>query len=435
MTTAEKYDVVIIGGGLTGLAAARRARQRQLATAVLAASPGSLPYTSGAIDVLAVYPTQTKRYRRRPYKAVSELATNETGHPYAKVNSSTLREALQDYIGYLRQSPLGYFCEEEQNIAIITCAGTVKPTYAIPASMKNNHLALVRRRPTLILGFHGLMDFAPEQVAGNLQERWPGIRAARLEREGLFDADRRLSAHAIASYFEREDFRERFARAVLPLIGGMEFLGLPAVLGFDGISAIQRDLEERLGLRIFEIPLLSPSCPGTRLADMLRSDLRKDGVALTVGASVDGLDGDKRTLKSVRYSLGGNKKEVRATSFIMATGRFFGGGLVATQHGVREPLTGLEIQVPGSRDDWHMSSFLGAPGHPINRAGLQVDGVLRPIDANGKVIYENLFAAGALLAGHDWVREKSGAGISISTGYAAVDAIFDRPGAEKGAAR
>jgi glycerol-3-phosphate dehydrogenase subunit B len=61
-------------------------------------------------------------------------------------------------------------------------------------------------------------------------------------------------------------------------------------------------------------------------------------------------------------------------------------------------------------------------GHPINRAGIQVDENFRPLNRRGKPAYPNLFAAGAILAHQDWMREKSGAGIAISSAYAAVDA-------------
>ena len=71
-----------------------------------------------------------------------------------------------------------------------------------------------------------------------------------------------------------------------------------------------------------------------------------------------------------------------------------------------------------------MASFLGAPGHPINRVGVKVDTSLRPVGPDGRPVYENVFVAGAVLACHDWVREKSGAGISVATGHAAVESVL-----------
>ena len=85
---------------------------------------------------------------------------------------------------------------------------------------------------------------------------------------------------------------------------------------------------------------------------------------------------------------------------------------------------GLRVEAPADRDNWHMGSFLGAPGHPINRVGVKVDTSLRPLGPDGLPVYENVFVAGAMLASHDWVREKSGAGISVATGHAAVESVL-----------
>jgi glycerol-3-phosphate dehydrogenase subunit B len=60
---------------------------------------------------------------------------------------------------------------------------------------------------------------------------------------------------------------------------------------------------------------------------------------------------------------------------------------------------------------------------PLAGAGVRVDGVLRPVDADGKPVFGNLHAAGAILAGAVPWKEKSGTGISVATGYAAADAI------------
>ncbi len=78
-----------------------------------------------------------------------------------------------------------------------------------------------------------------------------------------------------------------------------------------------------------------------------------------------------------------------------------------------------------------MSTFLGAGGHPLNRVGVRADSSLRPCDAEGSPLeVENVFVAGAMLATHDWVREKSGAGTCIATGYAAAEAVLSKVAGE-----
>jgi glycerol-3-phosphate dehydrogenase subunit B len=45
---------------------------------------------------------------------------------------------------------------------------------------------------------------------------------------------------------------------------------------------------------------------------------------------------------------------------------------------------------------------------------------LNPLNESGKVLLENLFAAGRILGHHDAMREKSMGGVDIATGYKAV---------------
>ena len=414
-------DLLIIGGGLTGLAAARRAEQAGLSCLIVADSPGSLPYTSGAIDLLAVYPTETKRNRAEPWEAVSELIEQAPEHPYGRAGLARVRASIKDFTTYLAQGPLAYHLRAEGNLQIITAAGTIKPTYAVPCSMKANVLALDRRLPTLILGFADLVEFSPEQVVGNLRDRWPGIRAERLDLGGILPPDRRLTPAGLLDEFERPDFRARLADLIKPLLGAAKYLGLPAVLGGSGMPAVLSDLEERLGVQVFEIPLVSPSAPGTRLADLLKQDLLQAGVRYWAGAPIARLEAAGGRICLALRKGRGVEEEIRARYVLLATGRFFGGGLVADRQGVVEPLVDLPVRAPASRDDWHMNTFLGAPGHPINRVGVKVDRHMRPVSVDGRVLYDNLYAAGAILADHDWVREKSGAGISVATAYAAVE--------------
>lgn len=419
-----RVDVLIIGGGLAGLAAARRAHGGGKSVAVVTESPGSLPYTSGALDLLSVYPTETKRYRDHPWEALAELIEREPDHPYARVGIGPVREAWNDFLDYLVASPLAYQHLGDRNQAIVTPAGTLKPTFALPATLASNAVAWAQHRPTAIVGFEGLPDFSPEQVVGNLRPRWPGLRAIRLPTSQLLGEERRPTTAVLAAEFERAEFRRRFCELVAPELDAAQFVGLPSVLGYARATENCLDLAHQLGVGVFEIPLLSPSHPGMRLAELLKADLWRAGVTVWQGAPIDRVDDDGRRIRAVWRRGRTRPQRLEADAFLLATGRFFGGGLEATPRGVRECVVGLPIDVPFSRDDWHMGTFLGAPGHPINRVGVQVDPSLRPLDAGGRPRFDNLFAAGALLAGHDWVREKSGAGISVTTGYAAIDAAL-----------
>ncbi len=414
------YDLLIIGTGLTGLAAARRASQAKLSVALVGTTPGSLPYTSGALDLLGVYPTATKHFRLNPWEAVADLIEESPEHPYGRVGLLGVRDAWEDFAAFLEQSPLEYYHRQDENLLLITAAGTLKPTHLVPGSMKENALAWEQRPPTLMLGFNRLVDFSPEHVVAGLGRRWSGLSAARLDAQELMGDQRRTTPANLAMAFEDPAFRGRFVAAVKPLLRGAKSLGLPALLGLVDVMTAVRDLEQQLGVPVFEVPLLSPSLPGIRLADLLKRELIAAGVRLVQGTPITSLDlSGEGPVRAVRA--GQDQEEILcARRVLLATGRFFGGGLEATRRGVCEPLTGMSVTSPGSRDDWHMPTFLGAPGHPINRVGLAADQRMRLLDERGQVLDERLRVAGAILREHDWVREKSGAGISVVTGSGAV---------------
>jgi glycerol-3-phosphate dehydrogenase subunit B len=59
------------------------------------------------------------------------------------------------------------------------------------------------------------------------------------------------------------------------------------------------------------------------------------------------------------------------------------------------------------------------------RAGIAVDERLRPVDAEGNVAFDNLFAAGAALGGAEPWREMSGNGLALASGFAVASAIVE----------
>jgi len=79
------------------------------------------------------------------------------------------------------------------------------------------------------------------------------------------------------------------------------------------------------------------------------------------------------------------------------------------------------VTQPDSREEWYSDDFLNPAGHPVNLAGVEFDSHFRPLNKHGQVVHKNLFSAGTILAHQDWKRMKCGAGLSITTAFAAVN--------------
>jgi glycerol-3-phosphate dehydrogenase subunit B len=225
----------------------------------------------------------------------------------------------------------------------------------------------------------------------------------------------------MARALETEAVRAQWADVLRPHVQGAASVGVPAILGISRPTEVMRDLEQRIGCSLFEIPTMPPGVTGLRLKEAFERGLaaRKVGMLLENKAFTASCRPDA----DFAIEVGRVEPEhtIRAAAVVLATGRFMGGGLQADRRGVREPLFGLPVHQPGRRDDWHCEDFLDRRGHPIHRAGLQTDECFRPLDAAGRPFHPRLFAAGSILAHQDWMRMKCGAGLAFATAYAAVE--------------
>jgi glycerol-3-phosphate dehydrogenase subunit B len=186
------------------------------------------------------------------------------------------------------------------------------------------------------------------------------------------------------------------------------------------------DLQHYSGAQIFEIPTLPPSVPGMRLFEIFRAAIVKAGGRLQIGGWVVRGQGENGRLQAIFSEAAARDLEHRANAFLLATGGVAGGG-VRTDHAgtVWETALGLPLNAPAERGQWFSPRFLDERGHPIYRAGVATDGQMRPLDADGKVVYANVAVAGAAMAGSDPIRERCYSGLALATGWKAGKLLAD----------
>ena len=415
------YDVIVIGAGLAGLMAAEAAQIKGARVLVLARGLGSLPLTSGCIDGLGYLPTSTNNFLPSPLNALDKLREGFPHHPYVKVGREKILSSLAHFQELASLGGIPYCGSFESTLLLPTPLGTFHPTCLAPETMKDGSLNIPG--PVLLLGFEGLKDFSPFLAAENLNIlRARGAVASSFRAETLSRLDlggKALNAVNLARAFDVEDFRNQFSRKVKPLLKKGERLGLPAILGFHSSFEDWADLKKKLDSEIFELPLPPPSVPGLRLYNLLRNHLRDKGVRIIIGLSALNplIDGKKL----IGFALGGSKQGpfYKAPAFVLATGKFVGGGLDSDRGKIYETLLDLPVNHPKNRGEWFNPRILAATGQPFNRFGVEVDQNLQPVDHQGQVIYSNLFAAGGIIAQADSMSEKSGGGVAIATGYVA----------------
>ncbi len=433
-------DIAIIGGGLAAFAAAVELKGTGLEVAVIAKAPGGTALNSGAWD-LADWPA---RQAEEPWqRALSFRACLEellhSHHPYARIAESVPPGGFADFLWQrtercAQQLPLAMARREGRNLLMPADLGTIKPTAFVQASMLEADLAAMQRAKVLVVGIKGYPQFNPRFVRSAILEAQEQAGAAvHVEFAGYYEAEipalagkDSLTGVEIAQCLDEEESFVPFGQAVLQFLQGKVYSHLlfPPVLGMRNTTAIVEALTHLTGLKVAETLATPMSVPGWRLQDAIGKYFDAEGIELLEGEVV-GYDCEGARVKSLRIHAQENRIRLNARAFILATGKYIGGG-IRREGRFQEPcfhlpvtrrgkvLSGQSIAAESGPEAAAIQDFLAA--------GVAVNPRMQPIDPAGNPIFENLFAAGSVLADFDPVHQRSAAGVSIASGTVAAAA-------------
>ena len=404
------FDLIVIGMGLSGLMAAKTAIEMGKKVLIVGKGLGTLSILSNSIDVLGVPPEAVKMK-----DGLSQWIEDHPDHPYGKTGLIKIEEALSSFNSFF-PPPYAFQSRNETNSLVPTGAGTLRPTYLIPSTMMKG--ITLREKKALVIGFKGYKDFYAHRLVDSFKCR--GITLSLSE-----TLQQEMTATALARWMEQAAFRERIASEIREKINDETLIGFPAVLGMNDPMGVKKDLEKKTGASIFEIPVLPPSIPGMRVFNRFMARLIQKGVTFLLGRSVSKTLLKGKRCEGIEVLHPPVVNAFSADRYILATGRFIGGGLKTDREKIFEPLFGLPIVQPSCRQEWFQKTFFSDSSHPIHHAGIFIDSSFRPVDEGGKLLLENVWIAGTILAHHECIQEKSREGIEIATGYMAAKQTFD----------
>ena len=419
---AKKYDVCIIGTGLAGLTAAMFCANRGL-NCINIGQTGEINFATGFLDLLGVYPAGEKHALLDPWAGIDALVRDFPEHPYARLPKEDIQAAFKELLIFLDETGLPYLRRANQNSSVLTSLGTLKPTYCVPYTMWNGVAALENRPACLLIDIRGLKGFSARQIAAALQDKWPNLRTARVSFPDTDHLNEVYTEH-MASTLILPQNREKLAQTLQPHINDAKLIGLPAILGLYRTQEVVADLENMMGVQLFEIPTIPPSVAGLRLKEAFERGLRAKGVNYLSHQRVLEVRHQPGAYFNVDIGRTTAEKSISARAIILASGRFIGGGLHAGRKLIKETIFDLPVYQPESRADWHRREFLDVRGHLVNRAGVEVDDSFRPLNRSRQPAFNTLFAAGSLLAHNDWKRLKCGAGVAIASAFGAVKSLM-----------
>lgn len=419
-SSQKNADLVIIGAGLAGLVAGWQAAKKGKRVHVIAKGWGALYWHTGCIDVFGYLPGADSEFVSHPANALVGFLDNHPEHPYSLAGMSKLEKALDQLKELGAQHNYPFSGDLESNYILPTSLGAPRPTCLAPSTMVDGDLR--NKESILVVGFTGYLDFYPHLIAENLQRRAIPADAQMLNLASL-SSKKFITSRVLAECFENQTFRSEVIRElkehILPATeASIKRIGFPAVLGIRNSAEIQQELEDELGMVVFEIPTLPPSIPGMRLHQILVHEIENHGGCVYSGMEVIGASSRQNRINAVYSEAAARFKSHVADTYILATGGFLGGGIIQSQryHPI-ETIFDLPVSYPKDHHPWFEDEFLSSRGQPLFQAGIRINSQFQPADEKGHILYENLYIAGNLIYQCDALLERSIEGVALVSGY------------------
>jgi glycerol-3-phosphate dehydrogenase subunit B len=422
--------VVVIGSGLAGISAAAFAKKAGALPLVISKGHAATAFCSGALDICgdpclpAPAPADVSA---DVAQNISSLLTRQPLHPYNLLAGGP-DSPVDAVLSLVRDARDLLFPSNgliqlsgglEKNRACFTALGTIKWSALFPTRTAGPDAEGMERPAAL--GIEGFSDFEPGMWA-----RVAGEVAARLGHNvdalaGMIGFGRGHDKQSPFVAIEIAKDPEAFIEAIKDAMSGVDNASsviLPPVLPAGGRDDLIRKITDALSLPVYELLSLPPSAPGLRLAEHL------DGVAKELGADlvraeVVGYESEGDILKALLINEHGAGTRVEAEAFVLASGKFLGGG-IEKDRAFKELIFDLPVFIgdsaPGEIFIEKVAGLHVNERHAMFEAGLKIDEALRPLGQDNKPRFNNLFAAGAIIQGYNYMTDGTGAGVALATG-------------------
>lgn len=401
-----KFDVVIIGGGLSGLVCGISLQRKGKRCAIVSAGQSALHFSSGYFDLLDRTPGGAEV--SSPADVIESLPKQ---HPYRKIG----REAFEHYTDEVKPFFSGCGISLKgggaQNCYRITPMGGMRPSWLCLGEFtpfETSHDTLGGK--ALVVNIPGFLDFNVKFIASELEKRGTSCRIADVTTDvlnRLRSNPGEMRAANIGRAMDSNAAASEFVAQVRSRLDGEDAVVLPAVFGLKDAS-VPYKVAEAIGVRTEYIATMPPSVPGIRTQMRLRAAFERCGGAFMLGDTVMSSEMDGGHVKSVGTVNFGDER-LYADDFILASGSFFSNGLTASKENVAEPVFGLDIDCIEDRSQWVDRSFFKKQNYM--GFGVRTDEIFRTF--KGGEVVDNLYAAGSVLGGFNPVAEGCGGGVSI----------------------
>lgn len=416
-----KFDTVIIGGGLAGMMCGIRLAEQGRKCAIVSQGQSAIHFSSGSFDLLGALPDGTAV--EDPMAGIVKLEQVAPQHPYAIIGSEACGEYAAVAPELLRRAGIPVTGDCRHNHCRISPMGGMRATWlTIDGYLTAESRDRMPFNKVCIVNVEGFLDFYPEFIAGEFRKRgvecgFGSVNLPDLERIRQNPSEMR-SAN-IARVFDREENLDALAMKLRMSGEGYDAVILPAIVGINRGDSFAT-LRAKVGMPVYLLPTLPPSIPGIRAQQALQRRFRALGGEYFLGDTVVSADMEAGRVRRI-FTANHGDMPLEADDFVLATGSFFSKGLVATPDRIVEPVFEADTVYDADRAQWYTLRFFDK--HRYQAFGVKTDAQLRVMKDGTHI--ENLYCAGAGLAGFHPVQEGCGAGVSMLSALFVAEKILN----------
>ena len=414
-----KYDTIIIGGGLSGLACGISLARKGQKVMIAAAGQSSLHFSSGSFDLLG-YDKQGNIVNN-PIEAAQQL---DSEHPYSKIGTALLKTRAGQAQELLNTAGIKVNGQVEKNHFRLSPIGIAKPTWLTVDNMVTLESPdQFPYKEVIIANICGFLDFPVEFLVDNLSRKGVKVTLKTFttpELEHARENPSEMRATNIAKVLEEESNIKKVADEINQISQTQDIVILPSVLGIANPTAIML-LKQSIHAQITFAATMPPSVPGVFIQTRLRQYFQSQGGMFLKQNKVVKGDFTNHELKCI-YTENLQDEPLQADNFVLATGSFFSGGINTNYNHIFESLFNLDIDGPDDRTQWTKENIFET--QPYMSYGVRTDTNFNVQKNGGKI--NNLYAVGSILNGHNPIKSADSEGVSLLTGLQVAENILKK---------